>query len=103
MLLSVLDGHGADGSAVSSRAMTSIIAVLGGGGAESKRLREDPAVALTAAFEAAQTQLVAAALRKARPPVIGMIRNDRFLMDARTLTDGEVTGIVEAFRGLRSR
>jgi L-seryl-tRNA(Ser) seleniumtransferase len=46
---------------------------------------------------------LAAALRKARPPVIGMIRNDRFLMDVRTLTDGEVTGVVEAFRGLRSR
>lgn len=64
MLLSVFDGHGADGSAVSSRAMTSMIAVLGGGGAESQRLREDPAAALTAAFQAAQTQLEAAALRK---------------------------------------
>ena len=44
--------------------MTSMIAVLGGGGAESQRLREDPAAALTAAFQAAQTQLEAAALRK---------------------------------------
>ena len=35
--------------------------------------------------------------------VIGMNRSDRFLMDARTLTDSEVDGVVDAFRGLRSR
>lgn len=43
---------------------------------------------------------LAAALRAAHPPVIGTIREDRFVMDARTLTEDDVPEIVGAFSRL---
>lgn len=46
---------------------------------------------------------LAAAMRKARPAVIGMIRDGRFVMDVRTLTEDEIIHVVDAFRGLQSR
>jgi L-seryl-tRNA(Ser) seleniumtransferase len=75
-------------------------AFVGGGSLPQQHLKS---YAVSIGVSAYTPDALAAALRKARPPVIGMIRNDRFLMDVRTLTDGEVTGVVEAFRGLRSR
>ncbi len=46
------------------------------------------------------TQRIETALRKSRTPIIGRIESDRYLMDVRTLQDGEVEIIQEAFRKL---
>lgn len=43
---------------------------------------------------------LASTLRAAHPPVIGLIREDRFVMDVRTLTEEDVPAIVEAFNRL---
>lgn len=75
-------------------------AFVGGGSLPQQSLKS---YAVSIAVSPFTPDALAAALRKARRPVIGMIRSDRFLMDARTLTDGEVDGVVDAFRGLRSR
>ena len=74
-------------------------AFVGGGSLPQQHLKSH---AVSIAVSSFTPDALAAALRMARTPVIGMIRDDRFLMDVRTVTDGEVTGIVDAFRGLRS-
>ena len=74
-------------------------AFVGGGSLPQQHLKSH---AVSIGVSSFTPDALAAALRKARTPVIGMIRDDRFLMDVRTVTDGEVTGIVDAFRGLRS-
>jgi L-seryl-tRNA(Ser) seleniumtransferase len=43
------------------------------------------------------------ALRAAEPPVIGIVRDGRLLLDCRTLTDTEVEEVAEAVRACRSR
>jgi L-seryl-tRNA(Ser) seleniumtransferase len=73
-------------------------AFVGGGSLPQQHLKSH---AVSIGVSPFTPDALAAALRKARPPVIGMIRDDRFLMDVRTVTDSEVTGIVDAFRGLR--
>ncbi|MDA8138067.1 MAG: L-seryl-tRNA(Sec) selenium transferase [Desulfobacteraceae bacterium] len=40
-------------------------------------------------------------LRKHRPPIIGRIENDLFIMDARTIQDDEIEIIVSAFKAIR--
>ncbi len=74
-------------------------AFVGGGSLPQQHLKSH---AVSIGVSSFTPDALAAALRRARTPVIGMIRDDRFLMDVRTLTDGEVTGVVDAFRGLRS-
>jgi len=74
-------------------------AFAGGGSLPQQHLKSH---AVSIGVSSFTPDALAAALRRARTPVIGMIRDDRFLMDVRTLTDGEVTGVVDAFRGLRS-
>jgi L-seryl-tRNA(Ser) seleniumtransferase len=74
-------------------------AFVGGGSLPQQHLKSHAVSIRVSSFT---PDALAAALRKARTPVIGMIRDDRFLMDVRTVMDGEVTGIVDAFRGLSS-
>lgn len=74
-------------------------AFVGGGSLPQQHLKSH---AVSIGVSSFTPDALAAALRKARPPVIGMIRDNRFLMDVRTVTDGEVTGIVDGFRGLRA-
>lgn len=40
------------------------------------------------------------ALRRNRPPIIGRIENDRFIMDMRTVADSEISVIKDAFAGI---
>ena len=46
---------------------------------------------------------LAAALRAGEPPVIGVVRDGRLLLDCRTLDDSEVAEVAEAIRACRSR
>jgi L-seryl-tRNA(Ser) seleniumtransferase len=46
---------------------------------------------------------LAAQLRLAEPPVVGVVRDGNLLLDCRTLTDGEVDEVAEAVRSCRSR
>lgn len=75
-------------------------AFVGGGSLPQQHLQS---YAVSVGVSPFTPDALSAALRKARRPVIGLIRNDRFLMDVRTLTDDEVAGVVDAFHGLRSR
>jgi L-seryl-tRNA(Ser) seleniumtransferase len=43
---------------------------------------------------------IEAALRKGRPPIIGRIENDLYIMDPRTIQDDEMEMIVAAFKGI---
>ncbi|MBV9850053.1 MAG: L-seryl-tRNA(Sec) selenium transferase, partial [Armatimonadetes bacterium] len=55
----------------------------------SQHVRVRSAV-LTAAY-------LAERLRRSKPPLIGMLTDDAFVMDVRTLRDSEVTEVVRAF------
>jgi L-seryl-tRNA(Ser) seleniumtransferase len=46
---------------------------------------------------------LADALRRGEPPVVGIVREGRFLLDCRTLSDAEVEEVAEAVRSCRSR
>jgi L-seryl-tRNA(Ser) seleniumtransferase len=46
---------------------------------------------------------LAAALRTGDPPVVGIVRDGRLLLDCRTLTDAEADEVAEAVRSCRSR
>lgn len=72
-----------------------------GGGSLPQQTLESYVVTLTVA--PLSPDALAAALRAARPPVIGMIRDDRFVMDIRTLTEEDLPDIVAAFGGLAPR
>jgi L-seryl-tRNA(Ser) seleniumtransferase len=54
-------------------------------------------------FACAVEEELAAPLRDAEPPVIGVLRDGRLLLDCRTLTDAEVDEVAEAVRACRSR
>jgi L-seryl-tRNA(Ser) seleniumtransferase len=54
-------------------------------------------------FAAAVEEDLAARLRQAEPPVIGVLRDGRLLLDCRTLADSEVDEVAEAVRSCRSR
>ncbi|ABI76187.1 L-seryl-tRNA selenium transferase [Hyphomonas neptunium ATCC 15444] len=75
-------------------------AYVGGGSLPQQNLES---CAVTVIVPHLSPDALAAALRAARPPVIGMIREDRFVMDVRTLIDGDLPGIVEAFRQVALR
>lgn len=72
-----------------------------GGGSLPQRSLESYAITVT--VPPFSPDALSAALRAARPPVIGLIREDRFVMDVRTLMDEDLPGIVEAFRHVAPR
>jgi L-seryl-tRNA(Ser) seleniumtransferase len=52
-------------------------------------------------FACAVEEELAARLRGGEPPVVGIVRDGRLLLDCRTLTDGEVDEVAEAVRDAR--
>ena len=52
-------------------------------------------------FACAVEEELAAALRGVEPPVIGIVRDGRLLLDCRTLTDAEVDEVAEGVRAAR--
>jgi L-seryl-tRNA(Ser) seleniumtransferase len=54
-------------------------------------------------YACAVEEELAAALRAGDPPVIGVLRDGRLLLDCRTLADGEMDEVAEAVRACRSR
>ncbi len=72
-----------------------------GGGSLPQQDLESYAVSVSAPPYTADA--LVAALRGAETPIIGLIRNDRFVMDARTLNDEDLPIVLHAFRGLRAR
>jgi L-seryl-tRNA(Ser) seleniumtransferase len=52
-------------------------------------------------FACAVEEELAAALRTGDPPVIGIVRDGRLLLDCRTLTDEEVDEVAEAVGAAR--
>jgi L-seryl-tRNA(Ser) seleniumtransferase len=54
-------------------------------------------------FACAVEESLAGPLRAGEPPVIGIVRDGRLLLDCRTLTDSEVEEVAEAVRSCRSQ
>jgi L-seryl-tRNA(Ser) seleniumtransferase len=54
-------------------------------------------------FACAVEEELAGPLRNGEPPVVGVLRDGRLLLDCRTLTDAEVDEVAEAVRACRSR
>jgi L-seryl-tRNA(Ser) seleniumtransferase len=54
-------------------------------------------------FGCAVEEELSAPLRMGDPPVVGVLRDGRLLLDCRTLTDAEVDEVAEAVRACRSR
>jgi L-seryl-tRNA(Ser) seleniumtransferase len=54
-------------------------------------------------FACAVEESLAGPLRAGEPPVIGIVRDGRLLLDCRTLTDSEVGEVAEAVRSCRSQ
>jgi L-seryl-tRNA(Ser) seleniumtransferase len=54
-------------------------------------------------FACALEHDLAEPLRRGEPSVVGIVRDDRLLLDCRTLTDAEVEEVAEAVRRCRSR
>jgi L-seryl-tRNA(Ser) seleniumtransferase len=52
-------------------------------------------------FACAVEESLAEVLRAGEPPVIGIVRDGRLLLDCRTLTDGEIDEVAEAVRACR--
>lgn len=72
-----------------------------GGGSLPQQDLESYAVCVSAPPYTADALVIA--LRAAETPIIGLIRDDRFVMDARTLNDEDLPIVMHAFRGLRTR
>ena len=56
-----------------------------------------------ASFACAVEEQLAALLRSAEPPVVGVVRDGALLLDCRTLSDGEVDEAARAVLACRSR
>jgi L-seryl-tRNA(Ser) seleniumtransferase len=54
-------------------------------------------------FACAVDEELAAPLRSSEPPVVGIIRDGRLLLDCRTLTDADVDDVAQVVRTCRSR
>ena len=54
-------------------------------------------------FACAVEESLAGALRTGEPPVVGIVRDGRLLLDCRTLTDSDVDEVAEAVRSCRSQ
>ncbi|MBU1286829.1 MAG: L-seryl-tRNA(Sec) selenium transferase [Alphaproteobacteria bacterium] len=72
-----------------------------GGGSLPQQDLESYAVSLS--VPSYTVDAIVAALRAAETPIVGLIRSNRFVMDARTLTDEDLPFVLKAFRGLRGR
>jgi len=72
-----------------------------GGGSLPQQDLESYAVSVSAPSYTADA--LVAALRSHEIPIIGLIRGDRFVMDARTLNDEDLPIVMHAFRGVRAR
>ena len=72
-----------------------------GGGSLPQQDLESYAVCVSAPHYTADA--LVAALRAAETPIIGLIRNERFVMDARTLDDEDLPAIMHAFHGVGAR
>src|SRR5262249_61660124 len=68
----------------------------GGGGGGPLPLAELPS------FACAVQESVAAALRQGEPPIIGILRDGRLLLDCRTLSDDEVDEVAASIAAVRS-
>lgn len=73
------------------------VAYVGGGSVPQQDL-ESYSVSVSTPQKAVDA--LVAALRSAKSPIIGLIRDDRFVMDARTLTDEDLPVIMDAFRDI---
>ena len=73
------------------------VAYVGGGSLPQQDL-ESYSVSVSTPQKAVDA--LVAALRSAKSPIIGLIRDDRFVMDARTLTDEDLPVIMDAFRDI---
>jgi L-seryl-tRNA(Ser) seleniumtransferase len=56
-----------------------------------------------ASYACALPPELAEPLRSGEPPVIGIVRDDRLLLDCRTLADGEVDEVAAAVAAARGR
>jgi L-seryl-tRNA(Ser) seleniumtransferase len=54
-------------------------------------------------FACALEEELAAPLRSAEPPVVGIVRDGRLLLDCRTISDDEVDEVATAVKACRSR
>jgi L-seryl-tRNA(Ser) seleniumtransferase len=72
-------------------------AFVGGGSLPHQGL-DSRAVSVSVPYHTAEALVTA--LRAAETPIVGLIRDGRFLMDARTLSDEDLPIIVEAFRSV---
>lgn len=67
-----------------------------GGGSLPQQDLESYSVSVSTPHKTADS--LVAALRGAERPIIGLIRDDRFVMDARTVTDEDLPAIMDTFR-----
>ena len=92
--------------AAAVRARAERLAELGGGAVEETVARAGGGalpLAELASFACAVEEPLAAALRGHEPPVIGVVRDGRTLLDCRTLTDAEADEVAAAVHACRSR
>jgi L-seryl-tRNA(Ser) seleniumtransferase len=82
------------------------LAALTGGTVEETVARSGGGALPTTEFESYACALeleLAEPLRRGEPPVVGIVRDDRLLLDCRTLTDAEVDEVGAAVAAARSR
>jgi L-seryl-tRNA(Ser) seleniumtransferase len=82
------------------------LAALTGGTVEETTARAGGGALPAAEFESYACALeleLAEPLRRGEPPVVGIVRDDRLLLDCRTLTDSEVDELAAAVAAARSR
>jgi L-seryl-tRNA(Ser) seleniumtransferase len=72
-----------------------------GGG--SLPLLELPTKCLGVAVKNLSTNTLELEMRRNRPPIIGRIEEDRFILDVRTIRDAEISVIEKAFADLVGR
>ena len=89
-----------------ARARAERLAALAGGELEETVARVGGGalpLAELPSFACAIEQELAAPLRMSEPPVVGIVRDGRLLLDCRTLTDADVDDVAEAVRACRSQ
>ena len=88
------------------RARAERLAALTGGAVEETIARSGGGALPTTEFGSYACALepeLAEPLRRGEPPVVGVVRDDRLLLDCRTLTDAEVEEVAKAVSLCRSR
>jgi L-seryl-tRNA(Ser) seleniumtransferase len=92
-------------NAESVRARAARLATLVGGDVEETVARVGGGalpLAEIPSFACAIEESLAAALRSGEPPVVGIVRDGRLLLDCRTLAEGEVDEVAAAVRAARA-